>query len=232
MRLSASSGHLDCARCELVWSACPTPSNITADRSIHIIAQSRRKGAFVTRFDGYPVNRLRTATADHPPLKRALFRKQCGQFGLCTRQIALRRVAFGKVCGATFLQRQQRRCRLLNRRLQRFYPLGGSVTNTLKFRLVTQRGQLIRQPRSIACGPVGPPLRIRNRSVGNAQLGFCPRLFSGGFGERHLALARLSLGCVACTGEGRALLLDCLYLHRERRTLRLQPRQRVGGVMR
>ena len=155
----------------------PPPSNITTNGRIHIVTQSRRKGAFVARPNGNSINRLRAATASHSSFKRTLFRQQCGQFGLGTGDTTLRDVAFGKICGATFLQRQQSLCRFLNRRLQGRYLLCGSVTNTFKFRFIAQRRQLIRQPRRVARRPVGPPLCIRHCRIRHAQLSFGARLF-------------------------------------------------------
>ena len=132
---------------------------------------------------------------------------------------------------ALFLQIRQRLSRLFNHRLQLNDVLGCRLSRCFQFRLITQRRKFISQPRCIARCTVRPPLRIDHGRIGYPQFRVCPRLFGRCFSEGHLALARLSFGGIACTGEGRAFVLNRFNLDRERSALRLQPRQRISGIV-
>ncbi len=80
--------------------------------------------------------------------------------------------------------------------------------------------------------PLHPRCCRRQCSVRHAQFGIGARLLGGGIGQGNFAFARLPLGVFRGAQKGRALLLLCFNLLDKLPALRLQPRERVCGIMR
>ena len=210
----------------------PPPPDISTNRGIDIVPECRSKGTFVARFNRNPVNRFGAVRRLHGPLKRAFFGQQRGKLCFCTTQIALRCVALCNVRAALIFDFGKNFGCRFNRRLQFNHALRSVFAHRLQLSLVAHRRKLVRQPRHIACRPVSTPLRICRCCVCHPQFRLGPCLFCKRFGKRHLAFSRLAFGGIARAGKRRAFILNRLDLRRQCGAFRLQPRQRIGGVVR